>query len=156
MKLFLVTCISASEKWSTEAADLYLKKLNHFNSFEIKELKIKKSSRDDKEFKIKTDSDALLSEIQTEDFVVLFDERGEGLDSHKFSEKLNQILLSGKKRGLFVIGGAYGVDDRVRQRANLKISFSQMVMNHLVAQTVALEQIYRGFTLLKNIPYHNG
>jgi 23S rRNA (pseudouridine1915-N3)-methyltransferase len=155
MKFFLVTCVSASEKWSTEAADLYQKKLKHFISFDLKELKIKKSGRDEKEYKIKSDSDALLEEIQSDDFIVLFDERGESLDSRKFSEKLNLILLSGKKRALFIIGGAYGVDDRVRQRANLKISLSKMVMNHLVAQTVALEQIYRGFTLLKNIPYHN-
>ncbi len=155
MKFVLLNCASASEKWTVEATALYLSKINHFVGFEIKELKIKKSNRDDKEFKIQTDSGALLQEIQTEDFVILFDERGEMLDSRQFSQKLNQILMSSKKRAVFIIGGAYGVDDRVKQRANLKIGFSKMVLNHLVAQVVAMEQIYRGFTLLKNIPYHN-
>ncbi len=155
MKFILVTCVSASENWSQEAAALYSKKISHFVSFEIKQLKIKKSSRTEREYKLKSDSDALLLEILTDDFVVLFDERGECPDSHAFSEKMNKVFLSGKKRCLFLIGGAYGVDERIRSRANLKISFSKLVFNHLVAQTVALEQIYRGFTLLKNIPYHN-
>ena len=155
MKFILLNCASASEKWAEQSAALYHKKINHFVGFEIKEAKAKKSSRDDREFKIRSDSDSLLNEIESEDFVILFDESGEGLDSRQFSQKLNQILISSKRRAVFVIGGAYGVDDRIRQRANLRLSFSKMVMNHLVAQLVAMEQIYRGLTLLKNIPYHN-
>lgn len=155
MKFVLLTCATASERWSEEASELYKKKISPFISFEIKELKTKKGSRDDREHRIKTDSEMILSEIKPDDYVVLFDERGETIDSRKFSHKTSQILLSGKKRALFIIGGAYGVDDRVRMRAQLKISFSKMVMNHLVAQTVALEQIYRAFAILKNLPYHN-
>lgn len=155
MKFVLLTCASASETWSDEAFELYQKKISPFIGFEIKELKIKKSSRDDRESKVKSDSDALISELRPDDYVILFDERGDIIDSRKFSERISQILLSSKKRAVFIIGGAYGVDERVRQRAQLKISFSKMVMNHLVAQVVALEQIYRAFTILKNLPYHN-
>lgn len=155
MKFVLLTCASASETWSDEAQALYTKKISPFVSFEIKELKIKKISRDDKELRVKSDSDQILQEVKPDDYVVLFDERGESFDSRKFSQKLEKILLSGKKRAIFIIGGAYGVDDRVRERAQLKVSFSKMVMNHLVARTVALEQIYRSFAILKNLPYHN-
>ncbi len=155
MKFLLLTCATASEDWSDEAFRLYQKKISPFIPFEIKELSLKKSARDDRSQKLKSDSDLLLAEIKPDDYVVLFDERGDQLDSRKFSEKIGQILNSGKKRTVFVIGGAYGVDDRVRSRAQLKVSFSKMVMNHLVAQVVALEQIYRGFTILKNLPYHN-
>jgi len=155
MKFILLTCASASETWSDEAQALYIKKISPFIPFEIKELKVKKISRDDKNLRIKSDSDQILNEIKTDDYVILFDERGESLDSRKFSQKIEKILLSGKKRALFIIGGAYGVDERIRERAQLKVSFSKMVMNHLVAQTVALEQIYRGLAILKNLPYHN-
>ena len=155
MKFVLLTCASASETWSDEAQALYRKKISPFVSFEIKELKIKKISRDDKDLRVKSDSEQILQEIKPDDYVVLFDERGESLDSRKFAQKVEKILLSGKKRALFIIGGAYGVDDRVRERAQLKMSFSKMVMNHLVAQTVALEQIYRSFAILRNLPYHN-
>jgi 23S rRNA (pseudouridine1915-N3)-methyltransferase len=56
---------------------------------------------------------------------------------------------------IFLIGGAFGVSEEVRSRAQLKVSFSAMVFNHLVAELVALEQIYRAFTIIKNLPYHN-
>jgi 23S rRNA (pseudouridine1915-N3)-methyltransferase len=155
MKFVFLTCASASEEWSDSVVELYRKKIGAMVTLEFKELKAKKAGRDDREFRVKSDSDLLLSEIKSDDFVVLFDERGEMIDSRKFSERISRILLSGKKRTLFIIGGAYGVDERVRSVAHLKISFSKMVFNHLIAQAVALEQIYRGLAILKNLPYHN-
>jgi 23S rRNA (pseudouridine1915-N3)-methyltransferase len=155
MKFIFLTCASAQEDWAEQAISNYTQKIKPFVPFEVKNLKLKKSGREEAEVKKKNDSDQILKEIDESDFIVLFDEKGETLDSKAFSQKLNQVLLSGKKRIVWIIGGAYGVDDRVKARANLKISFSKMVMNHLVAQTVALEQIYRGFAILKNLPYHN-
>ena len=156
MKFVVLTCASASEDWSEAAYDLYTKKISHFVSFEIKELKPKKNSRDEKQQKIKADSEAILNEIKPDDFIILFDERGKSLDSVQFSKQIDKVLQSGKKRCLFVIGGAFGVDDSVKTRAQVTLSLSPMVMNHLVAQTVVMEQIYRGFAILKNLPYHNG
>ncbi len=155
MKFVLLTCASASESWSDEAQALYTSKLKAFIPFEIQHLKIKKAARDDRELKLKSDSDALLAEIKPDDYVVLFDERGDMLESRKFAQKIESLMNTGKKRAVFIIGGAYGVDDRIRSRAQMKVSLSRMVFNHLVAQTVVLEQIYRGFTILKNLPYHN-
>ncbi len=155
MKFLLLTCATASESWADEVEALYSKKISPFVSFEIKHLKIKKASRDDRELKLKGDSDALLAEIKPDDYVILFDERGDLLDSRKFAQKIEATLNSGKKRVVFVIGGAYGVDDRIRTRAQMKVGLSKMVLNHLVAQTVVLEQIYRAFAILKNLPYHN-
>ncbi|MNT79848.1 Ribosomal RNA large subunit methyltransferase H [compost metagenome] len=86
---------------------------------------------------------------------MLFDERGSVFDSIQFSKKVENILGSSKKRAVFVIGGAFGVNESVRSRADLKVSFSPMVMNHLMAQAVGMEQIYRAFTIIKKIPYHN-
>jgi 23S rRNA (pseudouridine1915-N3)-methyltransferase len=97
----------------------------------------------------------LLSVLAKDDFIVLFDERGKTFNSIEFSKKVENILSSSKRRGVFIIGGAYGVSDEVRARAQLVVTLSPMVMNHLLAQTVALEQIYRAFTILKNTPYHN-
>lgn len=155
MKFVVLTCASANEKWAEVAEDLYVQKISPFIPFEMKELKIPKSGRDDKEFKIKNDSQAILKELKPEDYVILFDERGNSFSSREFSAKVQNILNTGKKRAVFIIGGAFGVDDSVKSRADLQVSFSKMVFNHLVAQTVCLEQIYRAFTILKNLPYHN-
>ncbi|MNT56711.1 Ribosomal RNA large subunit methyltransferase H [compost metagenome] len=134
---------------------MYRKKINHFISFEIQTLKAKKSAREDADFKRNEESDLILKNISSDDYVVLFDERGVAFDSIKFSQKVENILGSSKKRAIFIIGGAFGVNDDVRKRADLKVCLSPMVMNHLMAQAMSLEQIYRAFTIIKKIPYHN-
>lgn len=155
MKFVLYNLATAKEPWAEEAARLYTQKISHFSPFEIQTLKPKKSSRDEANQKKKEESELILSSLKADDFVVLFDERGKTFNSIEFSKKIESILASSKKRAVFIIGGAYGVTDEVRARAQLVVSISPMVMNHLLAQTVALEQIYRAFTILKNLPYHN-
>ena len=155
MKFVLVTCNSTTEKWSELASDLYQNKISHLVPFEIKNLKLKKNSRGQSHEKVKADSAEIQSEIQPGDYVVLFDETGSEFDSVQYSKKIQQIQNLGKKRALFVIGGAFGVTPELKARADLKVCLSKMVMNHLVAETVALEQLYRALTILKNLPYHN-
>ncbi len=155
MKIVLYTVATAREPWSDEAARLYTQKIAHFNSFEIQNLKPKKSSRDEAEQKKKAESELILSSLTNDDYVIVFDERGRALNSLDFSKKVENILGSSKKRAVFIIGGAYGVSEEVRGRAQEIISLSPMVMNHLLAQTVALEQLYRAFTIIRGLPYHN-
>lgn len=155
MKCVLLTVPSAKEDWSDQVESFYLKKINHFIKFEIVKVKSKKNDRNSADLKIAADSNSILEQLSGDDYVILFDEKGEAIDSIKFSQRINQALCTSKKRLVFIIGGAFGVNEDVSKRVNLKISLSNMVFNHLVAETVALEQIYRGFTIIKNIPYHN-
>lgn len=155
MKFVLYNLATAKEAWADEATRLYTQKISHFNSFEVQTLKPKKSSRDEAAAKKREESESILASLSNDDYVVLFDERGKALNSIEFSKKIESILSSSKKRAVFIIGGAYGVSDEVRQRAQLVVTLSPMVMNHILAQTVALEQIYRAFTIIKNLPYHN-
>lgn len=155
MKLVLLTVATAKEPWSEEAARLYTQKISHFNSFEILNLKPKKSSREDAQAKKKAESELILTSLTKDDVVIVFDERGRSLNSSEFSKKIENVLSSSKKRAVFIVGGAYGVSEEVRLRAQEIISLSPMVMNHLLAQTVVLEQIYRAFTIIRGLPYHN-
>lgn len=155
MKFILYNLATAKEAWAEEASELYKKKISFFVPFEIQGLKPKKTSRDESDFKRNEESDLILKNIQKDDYVILFDERGSVLDSVQFSKKIETILGSSKKRAIFIIGGAFGVNDEVRSRADLKVSLSPMIMNHLMAQAMCLEQLYRAFTILKKIPYHN-
>ncbi|MGZ3743351.1 MAG: 23S rRNA (pseudouridine(1915)-N(3))-methyltransferase RlmH [Pseudobdellovibrionaceae bacterium] len=155
MKFILYNLATAKEAWAEEAAKLYAKKISYFHSFEVQSLKPKRSPREDATQKKKEESELILSVLNKDDFVILFDERGKSFNSIEFSKKLESIMLSSKKRAVFIIGGAYGVNEEVRARAQLIVTLSPMVMNHLLAQTVALEQIYRAFTIIKNLPYHN-
>jgi len=155
MKFVLYNLATAKEAWADEAARLYTQKLSHFVSFDIQTLKPKKSSRDEAAQKKKEESEFILSSLSSDDYVVLFDERGKAFNSIEFAKKIEGVLSSSKKRAVFIIGGSYGVSEEVRSRAQLMVSLSPMVMNHILAQTVALEQIYRAFTIIRNIPYHN-
>jgi 23S rRNA (pseudouridine1915-N3)-methyltransferase len=156
VKFILLTLKSAKPGWVKEGLEDYLRKIDPIQTIELIEIAgAQGASRDNSEVKKKEDSKALLTALKIDDYVVLFDERGQGLDSEAFAKKLNQFQMTGKKRIVFLIGGAYGVNDEVKKRAQLTLSFSKLVMNHWIAQIVALEQIYRGFAILKGLPYHN-
>ncbi|MBL7544671.1 MAG: 23S rRNA (pseudouridine(1915)-N(3))-methyltransferase RlmH [Bdellovibrionaceae bacterium] len=155
MKVVLLNFQTSKESWFQTANETYSEKISHFTSFEIKTLRTQANERDQKDIRIKKEGQAVLDLLKPEDFLVLLDEKGQALTSMKFSEHLNRILNSGKKQVYFLIGGPYGVSDEIKMRASLKINLSPFTLNHLVAQVVLLEQIYRGFTILKNLPYHN-
>lgn len=156
MKARLIYIQSNREAWFQEALNLYLKKINGFVSFEIKALKAKGLDRSNFEEKKQKESDFLLKQLSAKDQVILFDEKGRRMSSSmEFSNQLIRCLESGKQNITFIIGGAYGVSDDLKQRADICISLSSLTMNHLVATVVSLEQIYRGFTIIKGIPYHN-
>jgi 23S rRNA (pseudouridine1915-N3)-methyltransferase len=150
-----MTLSSTHEPWAVQARDLYQKKISHFHPLEILEIKPSKNSRLQAAQKIKDESLKIQESLKPDDFLIVFDERGRKMDSPTFAKNIEKVLLSGKKRCVFLIGGAFGISEVVRRRADLTVSLSEMVYNHLVAQVVALEQIYRGFTILRNIPYHN-
>lgn len=146
---------SASEAWADEATKTYIKKIQPIFPASEEALKPKKASRDAQADKKKHESDLILQSLRSDDYVIVFDEKGEKPDSRAFAKRLEQALSSSKKRLVFVIGGAFGVEDSLRARADRVISLSPLTMNHVLAKTVAWEQIYRGLTILKNLPYHN-
>lgn len=155
MKFVLYNLATAKEAWADEVCELYKKKISYFIPFDIQSLKAKKSAREDADYKRNEESELILKNTSNDDYVILFDERGSTLDSLQFAKKIEGVLGSSKKRAVFIIGGAFGVNEEVRKRADLKVALSPMVMNHLMAQAMSLEQIYRAFTIIKKMPYHN-
>lgn len=156
MKVLFLYVKSNNESWAEAASQEFEKKIGRIIPFKIKALKSKNIARDQAEYKILEEEKMLLKEIKENDWVILFDEKGKFFkNSERFSEEIIHSLESGKQRLVFIIGGAFGLGPQVKKRANLLLSLSSMTMNHLVAQTVALEQIYRALTIWKGIPYHN-
>ncbi len=98
---------------------------------------------------------ALLNRIKPTDTVWLLDEKGREFSSRQFSEQLQKAMNAGPKRLVLIIGGAYGHGDELRARANAMVSLSRMTFNHQVVRLLALEQLYRAFSILKGDPYHN-
>lgn len=151
----LITIKSSNSKWLNLASEEYSEKINYFQKFELIELSASKKSRDDKEFKKKSESDQILKILKPQDYLFLLDENGKSLSSRDFAKKIETRLTQNGHNIVFLIGGAYGVDDSIKKRANESLSLSSFVFNHHVATLVILEQIYRAFTINKNLPYHN-
>ena len=155
MKTVFLVVGTEKEAWLKGVRDSYAQKIGHFVPFEIVTLKSKSGDRDDRRRKMDAESQAIMGSLKDDDFLVLFDEKGQALNSIEFSKKTVRFLESGKKRLVFVIGGAYGFSETLQERANARLSLSNLTMNHHVAQFVALEQIYRALTIWRGIPYHN-
>ncbi len=155
MSIRLLTIQSSKNSWLDIASSEFSEKINHFHKFELVQLKSAKKGREDSLNKKKEESDMLLKNLKEDDYVILFDEKGIALDSKQFSEMIRKLQLSGTKRINFVIGGAFGVDDQIKKRAQKTVKVSDFVLNHHVAMTVALEQIYRALAIIHNKPYHN-
>ena len=142
--------------WVASAREDYITKLQAFAPFEIASLKTPAVERDSADVKLKKEADLLLKQIDDKDLLVLFDEGGRSFaSSEEFAQHFGRLLESGKQRLVFCIGGPYGFDARVKARAQAQWSLSKLTFNHWLAQLVALEQIYRGWTIVKGIPYHN-
>jgi 23S rRNA (pseudouridine1915-N3)-methyltransferase len=155
MKFIFAHLTTSSTDWSEGGVQFYLKKIAPFVKIETQEIRVKKLARDESATKKKQEAEDILKFLKPDDFLVLFDEKGKVLSSEDFAKHIQRIQNSGKQRVVFLIGGAYGVTDDIKNRSQLSVSLSSFVLNHWVAQIVALEQIYRAFTINKNLPYHN-
>ena len=97
----------------------------------------------------------LLSKLQPADFLVLWDEKGKEYTSVQFSQFFVKQMNSGLKNLVFVVGGAYGFSDEVYARANHQMAISRFTLPHQLIRVFILEQIYRGYTIIKGEPYHH-
>jgi 23S rRNA (pseudouridine1915-N3)-methyltransferase len=134
----------------------YSKRLNFYIKFELEIIPDLKNTKSLSEVLQKEkEGELILKNIVPSDDLVLLDERGKSFSSVEFSEYLQKKMNSGLKQLVFVIGGPYGFSDTVYARANGKLSISKMTFSHQMIRPFFIEQLYRGFTILKNEPYHH-
>ena len=156
MKVKLICVGKTISKYLIEGENEYLQRLSHYNNVEKIEIpEIKNAKNLSKEQIKKTEGDLILKQIQSTDTVVLLDENGTAFSSVKFADFIQKKFNSGGKNLVFIIGGAYGFSDEIYAMANDKISLSKMTFSHQMVRLFFLEQLYRGFTILKGEPYHH-
>lgn len=98
---------------------------------------------------------AILKQLKDSDFVVLLDERGKDIDTPGFVKLLDTHLQQGTKRLVFIIGGAFGVDESVKARANVTLRLSSLVFPHMLVRLLLIEQLYRANSVLEGGKYHH-
>lgn len=100
------------------------------------------------------ESERILGKLDAREFVILLDEIGDEVDSPSLAKLLDKALTAGRSI-TFIIGGAYGVDDRVHQRADFIWSLSSLVFPHQLVRLILAEQLYRAQQITANHPYHH-
>ncbi len=154
-----ITLIAVGKTDSLELSkliDVYKKRLNHYVRFEFRVIPDIKNSKNlsEEQQKVK-EGELILAQIQSSDVLVLLDEKGKHSTSMEFSQFLQKKMNSGLKNLVMVIGGPYGFSQAVYARANEKLSLSKMTFSHQMVRLFLIEQLYRGFTILRNEPYHH-
>lgn len=134
----------------------YESRIKRYLPFEYEELITPKKWGNYPEQKQKEEEGKLLlSKLKSDDHLILLDERGKQYSSPDFAEFLQKKMNSGIRNLTFVIGGAYGFSDAVYAKALSKLSLSKMTFSHQMIRLFAIEQIYRGLSILNNEPYHH-
>lgn len=154
-----ILCIGKlKEKYWRDAITEYSKRLGGYCSLKIEELKEARLPANagpaEEEAVKREEGEALLARIPKNMYVVTLEIKGKRLSSEKLAEKMADLAMEGRGEIGFVIGGSLGLSDAVSQRADMKLSFSDMTFPHQMMRVILLEQIYRSFKINRGEPYH--
>jgi len=156
MTIKLITIGKTDNKQLTSLIDGYIKRLGYYIKFSLDIIPDIKNSKNLSEVQQKQkEGELILKKISTTDTLILLDENGKQFDSVDFSSYLQKHMNSGIKQLVFVIGGPYGFSEDVYKKSNGKLSLSKMTFSHQMIRLFFIEQLYRGFTILRNEPYHH-
>jgi len=136
--------------------DDYTKRLSFYVKFDLEIIPDIKNVKNLSEAQQKEkEGELILSKLSATDQLILLDENGITFSSVGFSEYLQKKMNAGIKTLVFVIGGPYGFSEEIYKKAQGKVSLSEMTFSHQMVRLFVIEQIYRGFTILRNEPYHH-
>ncbi|SHG18220.1 23S rRNA (pseudouridine1915-N3)-methyltransferase [Flavobacterium segetis] len=156
MNIKLIAIGKTDNKALQTLVDDYTKRLSFYVKFDLEVIPDIKNVKNLSESQQKEkEGELILSKITTTDHLILLDENGKTFSSLSFSSELQKKMNSGVKTLVFVIGGPYGFSDTIYMKAKGRISLSLMTFSHQMVRLFFIEQLYRGFTILKNEPYHH-
>lgn len=156
MKIKLLAIGKTDDKQLQQLIANYENRLKHYIKFELSILSDIKNVKNLSEAQQKEkEGQLILKQLQPSDVLVLLDEKGTMHRSVEFAQYLQKKMNSGIKQLVFAIGGPYGFSKDVYQKSQGKISLSKMTFSHQMVRLFMIEQLYRGFTILKNEPYHH-
>ncbi|CAL2092649.1 23S rRNA (pseudouridine(1915)-N(3))-methyltransferase RlmH [Tenacibaculum sp. 190524A05c] len=156
MKIKLLAVGKTDDKNLNQLIELYQNRLKHYVKFELDIIPDIKNAKNLSEAQQKEkEGDLILSKLQNTDQLILLDDKGKQYTSIEFSQFLQKKMNSGIKQLVLVIGGPYGFSEAVYKKAGGKLSLSKLTFSHQMIRLFIVEQIYRGFTILRNEPYHH-
>lgn len=145
-----------NDSFIKEGIDYYFKKTRPWNPVSLEILQVPKKNATTDIEKAKLAEEALiLKKLQPNHYLILLDERGKMLNSIQWSNQFQQCMNMGVKTLVILIGGAFGVTEKVKKEAKQIWSLSNLVFPHQMVRLLVSEQVYRAFSILNNSPYHH-
>ena len=153
MKLSIWTIGKVNESYINEGVEEFTRRIGRYFPVEWKLFPVPKHSNED-QLK-KAEALVILGALEKDDHLVVLDEKGKMFSSEGLAEFIQQKANESTQRLVFLIGGAYGVDASVLQRARVKWSLSALTFPHQLVRLLLTEQLYRAYTILRNEKYHH-
>jgi len=145
-----------NEPFIDEGLNYYFKKTRPWNTIELVLLQMpKKAATTDIERTKQQEEEMILKKLQPHHYLILLDERGKPLNSIQWSQQFQQCMNQGIKTLVILIGGAFGVSENIKKKANQCWSLSNLVFPHQMVRLIVAEQVFRSFSILNNSPYHH-
>lgn len=158
MHITIITVGRIKEAYLTAGIAEYAKRLTRYcklDQVEVPDEKAPETLSDKEMEQIKErEGERILSKIRDTAYVIALAIDGKQQSSEELAATLGQLSVSGKSELVFVIGGSLGLSQAVLKRADMKLSFSRMTFPHQLMKLILVEQIYRGYRIQKNEPYH--
>lgn len=158
MNIDIICVGKLKEKYLKDGIDEYKKRLSRYCNINIIEVPDEKApeniSQKEEEIIKQKEGHGILKHIKDNTFVIALDIKGKMLSSEELAAFLNDRAVMGDSNLAFIIGGSIGLSKEVLDRANYKLSFSKMTFPHQIMRLILLEQVYRGYRILNNEPYH--
>lgn len=158
MNITLITVGKIKEKYMVEGIKEYSKRISRYASLKIIEVADERAPDNltDKEMEIikNKEGERILSKLPSNAYIISLVIEGKGLDSNELARHMEDLMIDGLSNVVFIIGGSLGLSDEIIKESNLKLSFSRMTFPHQLMRLILLEQIYRGFKIIRGEPYH--
>lgn len=158
MNITIIAVGKLKEKYLKEAVSEYSKRLSKYcriNIIEVPDEKAPENMSKTEETAVKyKEGQGILKHIKNDTYVIALDIQGKMLSSEVFAGYIDDLCTKGKSNITFIIGGSLGLSSEVLTRADYQLSFSPMTFPHQLMRVILLEQIYRGYRIMKGEPYH--
>jgi len=156
MKITFLTVGKTEDAYLKDGIEKYVKRLKHYTKLSIIDLdELKNTKALTREQQKAKEAELILKRITPLDYVILLDEKGMELSSVKFAAYIQKKEIGSIASMVFIVGGPYGFDQSVYDRANDKLSLSPMTFSHQMVRLFFIEQLYRAYTIMKGEPYHH-
>ena len=153
MKLSILSVGKSNDNYIKEGVELFTKRIGHYYPIDWQLITPSKLT-EPTQIK-KAEAASILKSLSATDVLVLLDEKGKMLSSPSLANLIQQKANQSAQRIVFLIGGAYGVEDEIKKRANFTWSLSELVFPHMLVRLILAEQIYRACSILANEKYHH-